>query len=165
MDNEWGVIKSCLGVPRDFFHELRAKPVWYGQWIGHNKKLAILAFPASFFFTSWGKKAVWGYEKNALNSGKKKRKISRSAKTALYYAVFIVHTKFQDLALNFDERMGRQSSDPLLGWPSLYDVHCVLSNLISGNCGITLCCIIILYITAWAGRKADLTPRRRFSYP
>ena len=39
---------------------------------------------------------------------KKREKYLRNAKTALFYAVFIVHTKFQDIALNFDERMGLQ---------------------------------------------------------
>ena len=61
---------------------------------------------------SWGQKRSWGYEENTLNPWK--RKNSGNAKTAFYYTLFIVHTKFQRLTLNFDRRKGRWKTGSVL---------------------------------------------------
>ena len=92
MDIPWGIIKSCLSGPRDFF------------------------------FFSWvkGKKRFVDISKMPLTHEKKKTNISGYAKTASYYTPRNVHTKFQGLTRKIDERIRLQTSKPLLGWPSSY---------------------------------------------
>ena len=56
---------------------------------------------------------VWGYEEKVLKSWGKKNFWGTPRQLSIC-TLFIVHTKFQALALNFDGRVGLQTSKPPL---------------------------------------------------